>query len=343
MAPKRKKVITDDKAKRTAGAGSASRAAGNVRNGANVRSGAASRSASERHTGGAGEKDNANDKKTVLSDEIMEIYVRRELKKRERIRKGIIIACALFALGSLGYVFVYAYETKRTTATYEQWNNLKDYAPANLPTATPVVIHYTDGTERTAPPVLEEYSAMLNKNSRLIGWLSIPDTKIDFPVMQTTDNQYYLTHNLEQKEDRNGSIFMDKDCDVLKPSTNFILYGHHMKSGAMFGTLDKYESEEYYKSHPVINFDTIYEHGSYQVMYAFRSAIRNEADVSFKYYQFIDALSDVEFDSNMAEMAKVALYDTGVTARYGDHLLTLSTCDYQETNGRFVVVAKRIK
>ena len=78
-------------------------------------------------------------------------------------------------------------------------------------------------------------------------------------------------------------------------------------------------------------------------MYVFRSRVYNEEDIVFKYYQFIDANSEQEFNSYMQEMAEMSLYDTGVTAEYGDQLLTLSTCDYQEKDGRFVVVAKRVE
>lgn len=192
------------------------------------------------------------------------------------------------------------------------------------------------------PEVLDEYKNLYNSNKRLIGWLKIDDTKIDYPVMQTTNNEYFLNHNFNQQSDRNGALFLDKDCDVLEPSTNLIIYGHHMKSGNMFGTLDKYSSEEFYKEHPVIQFDSIYEKGTYEVMYVFRSKIYSEEDVVFKYYQFIDAGSEQEFNSNMQEMAPMSLYDTGVTASYGDRLLTLSTCDYYVDDGRFVVVAKRV-
>lgn len=111
----------------------------------------------------------------------------------------------------------------------------------------------------------------------------------------------------------------------------------------MFGNLNKYSSESYCKEHSTIKFDTIYEKGTYEVMYVFRSRIYNEDEVVFKYYQFLDAASEQEFNSNMQEMAALSLYDTGVTASYGDELLTLSTCDNSEEDGRFVVVAKRIK
>ena len=75
--------------------------------------------------------------------------------------------------------------------------------------------------------------------------------------MQTNNNEYYLDHNINQEKDRNGALFLDKDCDVINRSTNLIIYGHHMKSGRMFGNLDDYKSEKYYKKPPIIQFDTI--------------------------------------------------------------------------------------
>lgn len=293
-------------------------------------------------------KSNAEDKSkpvTRENDTSVDSLVAEELKNREKKRKLIIALCSVAAIGCLGYLMVYSYYIQRTNATYEQWSNIKNMGASNSDSGTSadsqVVIHYDNGSKE-APEVLDEYKNLLNKNKKLIGWVKIDDTNIDYPVMQTTDNEYYLDHNLNQEYDKNGSIFMDKDCDVLKPSTNFILYGHHMKSGQMFGGLDKYQDQSYAEEHPYISFDTIYEHGTYQVMYVFRSRVYSEEDVNFKYYQFIDALSETEFDSNMQEMAAMSLYDTGVTAEYGDRLLTLSTCDYQEKNGRFVVVAKKI-
>ena len=122
-----------------------------------------------------------------------------------------------------------------------------------------------------------------------------------------------------------------------------IIYGHHMKSGKMFGKLNLYSSKDYYEKHKYIQFDTIYEEGTYQVMYVFRSRVYNENDIVFKYYQFFEAATPEEFDSHMKEMEKISLYDTGVKATYGDKLVTLSTCDNSEEDGRFVVVAKRVK
>ena len=277
-------------------------------------------------------------------DDQMEKYVQEELRRREKIRKRLALLCSVVAVVCLGYFGIYTYPASRTEREFARLAAYKEKEQDLLVQEVSVspLIHYTEEGERVIPEVLDEYKNLYNSNKRLIGWLKIDDTKIDYPVMQTTNNEYFLNHNFNQQSDRNGALFLDKDCDVLEPSTNLIIYGHHMKSGNMFGTLDKYSSEEFYKEHPVIQFDSIYEKGTYEVMYVFRSKIYSEEDVVFKYYQFIDAGSEQEFNSNMQEMASMSLYDTGVTASYGDRLLTLSTCDYYVDDGRFVVVAKRV-
>lgn len=276
----------------------------------------------------------------------LDAIVQEELKRREKRRKLTILACSVAAAGCLGYFGVYSWQHYRTGSNYEKLGELRGSKPIvdNVEPAKPL---YTLDEAPEPKEVLDEYKNILLKYKKLIGWLTFDDKTIGgesgFPVMQTSDNEYYLTHNMDQESDRNGTIFMDKDCDVLKPSTNFIVYGHHMKSGKMFGKLDLYEDQEYCEKHPYIWFDTIYEKGTYEVMYVFRSRVYSESEIVFKYYQFIDANSEQEFDSYMGEMASMSLYDTGVTAEYGDQLLTLSTCDYQEKNGRFVVVARKIK
>ena len=274
-------------------------------------------------------------------DEKMKQEVLHELKKRERRRKLAIFLCSAGAFLCFGYFGIYYYSAGRTQTNYENLAQLKENVGARTGTLFHQ-IHYTE-EEEVELEVLEEYQTLYNKNKKLIGWLKIDDTNIDYPVMQTVNNEYYLDHNFDQEYDKNGSLFLDKDCDVVHRNTNLIIYGHHMKSGKMFGSLDKYSSENYARKHPVIQFDTIYKKGTYEVMYVFRSRIYNEDEVVFKYYQFLDAASEKEFDSNMQEMEALSLYDTGVKASYGDELLTLSTCDHSETDGRFVVVARRVK
>ena len=279
------------------------------------------------------------------SEDKIDRMAREMIRKKEKNRKRLILALSLVGMVCIAWFGVYSYFDYRTGKQMEQLSQLKGQIsepwekPDSDTQQEPLYQLDTPAEERE---VLEEYKKLYNKNKKLIGWLKIDDTNIDYPVMQTVDNTYYLDHNSNQEYDKNGSIFMDKDCDVLKPSTNFIIYGHHMASGRMFGRLGKYQDKEYYEEHKYIQFDTIYEKGLYQVMYVFRSRVYSNEDIVFKYYQFIDAGSEEEFQSYMQEMEKEALYDTGVRAEYGDQLLTLTTCDYHEKNGRFVVIAKKV-
>ena len=265
------------------------------------------------------------------------------LTKRELlVRKVMMGVLLLVAVSCLGYFGIYCVEAWKVDRENRRLAQIKENETVNNMYQDEVVEEQV-GEETRCFKVLDQYKSLYHQNQNLIGWLKIADTIIDYPVMQTGDNEYYQDHNINLEEDRNGALFLDADCDIRKPSTNYIIYGHNMRSGKMFGSLDQYESENFYKEHKTITFDTIYEEGTYEVMYVFRSRVYQKDDVVFKYYQFIDANSEEEFNSYMNEMAAIALYDTGVTAHYGDHLLTLSTCDYEEEDGRFVVVAKRVE
>ncbi len=272
-------------------------------------------------------------------DPEMQARILEELQRQEKKRKITVALLGLLATACLAYVFFYYYQYERNSVDYDNLAQLKEKDTEKAADNGYKITIINENKE--LPPILAKYETLYNKNKKLIGWLKIADTNIDYPVMQTSNNEYYLDHNFDQEYDKNGSLFLDKGCNAAFPNTNMIIYGHHMKSGKMFGNLNYYAKESYYKEHPRIQFDTIYEEGIYDIMYVFRSRIYNEDEVVFKYYQFFDVNSADEFYSAMDEMARMSLYDTGVTAEYGDKLITLSTCDNSEEDGRFVVVAKK--
>ncbi len=249
----------------------------------------------------------------------------------------IFLACA-------AYIVYYMYDAKHNS----------DKAGARADTASRIntntgevkavtTVDESTGEERRLI-VLSQYEKLYEQNKNLIGWIKIDDTNIDYPVMKSLNGngEFYLDHDYNGNEDRNGTIFMDDACDVIKPTENYIIYGHNMKSGQMFGDLKKYKSESFFNDHQIVKFDSIYEPGIYQVMFAFQSHVYEENVIAFKYYQFIEPASEKEFNSGIEEMRAQALYDSGISAQYGDRLLLLSTCDYDEANGRFVVVCKKI-
>lgn len=210
------------------------------------------------------------------------------------------------------------------------------------------------GNNKTA--ILPEYKALYQKNKDLIGWLKIDGTKIDYPVMQTMeDENYYLDKDFDKKKSSGGCLIMDTDSVVgsgtmaadyqngTSPSDNLIIHGHTMKNGEMFGELPGYVSEEYGRKHSIICFDSLYEHRKYQLIAVFYSQVFYADQDVFKYYKFFQAETQEEFDDWYTNIKEMSLYDTGVNAKLGDEFITLSCCSYQVEDGRFVVVAKRIK
>ncbi|MDR2546253.1 MAG: class B sortase [Lachnospiraceae bacterium] len=268
------------------------------------------------------------------------------LQKTQKRQKLLALVCILVAIASFSSYGLYSYHRERTasdtTGLMQLIGDDTYNRPGNMQNITPnTTIHRVADGE--LPPVLDEYLTLYNRNRRMIGWIRIEGTVIDYPVLQTVNNEYYLDRDFYQEFNRNGSIFMDYRNTLYPRSTNLIIYGHRMRTGQMFGHLQRYENQSYFEEHPLIHFDTIYEKGVYQVMYTFRSRVYNTDEIVFKYYQFFDVNSAEEFYSNMQEMAAMSYYDTGVTATFGDQLLTLSTCDDIDPEGRFVVVAKRIE
>lgn len=184
----------------------------------------------------------------------------------------------------------------------------------------------------------DKYFPLYEKNSDFIGWISIDETRIDYPVMQTPeDHLYYLKHSFERKWSDYGVPFLDGNC-IIGLSNNLIIYGHHMRNGSMFSDLVKYADQSFCQEHPVIRFDTLNGYGSYEVIAAFRYNTYHE---NFLYNEYYD-MDEETFGSFVSECMSRSLYDTGKTAIYGDQIITLSTCDYTYENGRFVVVAKKI-
>lgn len=191
--------------------------------------------------------------------------------------------------------------------------------------------------------VLPEYADLHLRNTDMVGWLTIPGTQIDYPVMQSpegVDAYYYLKHSFEKEEDHNGSIFLDQRNDLQGQDDNLILYGHNMKSGAMFGTLKLYLEEDYLAEHPQISFSTLYEKRVYDIIAVCLAKVEYQDEEGFRYYNFLDADSRQAFDEFKANVIEMNVYGEDVDMEYGDKLITLSTCNSYVEDGRMFVVAK---
>lgn len=189
----------------------------------------------------------------------------------------------------------------------------------------------------------EKYRYLSEFNPDCIGYLEIPGTMVSYPVMFTPERyDYYLWKNFSGQYEQRGLPFMDSETKIGK-SQNYLLYGHAMMDGHNFGTLSRYLDKAFWEQYQYCYFNTAYSEGVYQIMYVCRSKIYRVDEDCFKYYRYGGVLSENEFNTYVREMHRLALYETGVTATWGDELLSLSTCDHYTEDGRLIVVCKRIK
>lgn len=188
---------------------------------------------------------------------------------------------------------------------------------------------------------IEKVKELQKENSDIVAWIEIEETNINYPILHTTNNDFYLNHNYKKEETLAGSLFLDKDFDIKNGSSNYLIYGHRNKQGLMFEDLLKYAKEDFYKEHKKIRFTTDKEDRDYEIMAVFYSRVyyKDEQNV-FRYYYFVNAKDENEYNNYVKQSKDASIYDTGVTAKYGEQLLTLSTCEYSQEDGRFVIVAK---
>lgn len=246
----------------------------------------------------------------------------------------VVIAClaAVFVLSAIK-IGSYWYESRRVGGEYDELAGMKEDLLKNPPADDP-----GDGEGVYGPRILPVYKPFYQMNNDMVGWITVYGTKVDYPVMQTPGRpDYYLKRTFYGKWSDWGAIYAREACDVIKPSDNVVLYGHHMDDGSMFASLERFAEKSFWEEYQTISFDTLYEHREYQVWAVFKtSAVVGKG---FAYHKFNDAKNQEEFDSFVQSVKELAYYDTGITPQYGDKLLTLSTCEYTLEEGRFVVCA----
>ena len=185
--------------------------------------------------------------------------------------------------------------------------------------------------ERVSPPRVEiDFEALHVVNRDAAAWLYCPDTAVDYPVMQAEDYSYYLDHLPDGTRNANGSLFIDYNCapDFSDPLT--VIYGHNMRSGKMFGSLDNYKAQSYYEKHPYLYLYT--EEGDYtvEVLYGCVIGAGQWRERAFMYAENADAL--------LIYASQNTTFTSGAVYQEGDRLVALSTCSYEFDNARYVLI-----
>ncbi len=288
-----------------------------------------------------------NEPRNELQAEPQSEPVPKKKTARKVIYYSLIVLFSLVFIASAIYLGIYMLDSGEQSGRYDDLANLVDQLRqdnATRPTRDDGSYIYQPGESipyDPDSPILPEYQALYLLNSDLVGWISIDGTAIDYPVMQrVAEKDYYLERNFDQQYSRWGCIYVREQCNVFTPSDNVVIYGHYKSDGTMFHDLHGYYRKAFWEEHKFINFDTIYERHKYEIIAVFKtSAILGEG---YPYHQFNDAVSEEEFDKFVEKVKSLSFYDTGVDAQYGDMLITLSTCEYTQEEGRLVVVAKRV-
>lgn len=256
------------------------------------------------------------------------------LKKYQSV---ICIAAAVCLLGAAAFCGFhvcdhYAHQNEQTEA-FEEIADKVEQAQEDESQAPEIPL-----TEEES--ILPEYGELFLQNPDMVGWIKVEGTNINYPVMQTPNEpNFYLKHNFEKEYSDLGTPYVQEDCDIAA-SDNLVIYGHHIKGQKMFGALEEYKSQSFYEEHKSVQFDTLTQHNEYEVIAVFKTVAYSPE--GFRYYDFVNAENEGEFNAYVGKCKELALYDTGVTAEYGDRLITLSTCEYSAQNGRLVVVAKKV-
>lgn len=206
----------------------------------------------------------------------------------------------------------------------------------------------TQAQTTRAPELTARAKKLLAQNPDTVGYIYIDGTKVDNPVVQTNDNEYYLNHGFDGQEFRAGTVFMD--CtDIFKElpfpdewSENIVLYGHNMADNTMFGSIRRYRQDpSYYKQKPFMTFSSNY--GDYTYVMVGLVITGGNADSDFRYWQLEQLPEKEDFDNYMSWVEKKNMIENPIDVQHGDRLLTLSTCYSDEDNSRFIIVGRMLR
>lgn len=239
----------------------------------------------------------------------------------------VIIICSVYISRYYISSYLNAKENKQLKSVY---NSSSDVTYSNSKNSK-----YPSGIQ-------PNFSPLYDVNSDIKGWIMIPNTLINYPVVETSDNSYYLSKGFNKDDDRHGTLFLDYRDNISPMSQNLIIYGHEMQDGQMFHAIRNYEKVYFYNSSPIITFNTLYSNEKWKVFAAFIVNTVPSQGYVFNYL-ITDFSSSNDFISFINEVKARSLIKTSVDVNPSDTLLTLSTCTYELPEARFVVMARRVR
>ena len=260
--------------------------------------------------------------------------------KRLRFVLTLVLAAVFIASGAM---FVHQLLDYRAgDAAYEEAVEIaKLPEPVTETPETPAEVSEQTTADPTPEPSAEpptdplasiDLAALQAVNADVLGWLSIPNTAISYPLVQGTDNDYYLSHTWNRSSSAVGAIFMDARCSSDRSGFNTIIYGHRMNNGSMFASLKYYSDQSYWQAHPRIDLVDASGRHTYDIYTAYEVSTEGEAyRLSFP--------DDADRQAFLDDGLSRSVLSTGITPQVSDRVLTLSTCTGRGHATRWVVQA----
>jgi len=245
------------------------------------------------------------------------------------------IAAGLLALGvaaALWISTINAPSPSLAIPSQVQEQGIPESTPSTVPESalSPVV------NAPAVPTVQPRFTDLLEQNDDVIGWILIPNTKVDYPVAQSKNNDYYLHRDLNRKKSEPGTLFMDYRNSGDATDRHAVIYGHNMKNGTMFGSLRLFKKKEFYADNRRFTYSTLYEDTQWEIF----SAYISPPTLDLIQTDFED---DTDFMAFITGRQKKSMYPTDLTLKPTDKILTLITCTYEIPDGRFVIHARKVE
>ena len=226
-------------------------------------------------------------------------------------------------------------------ALYRMYSDLNPDNPIVEPPVAPEPETVPE-PEPGANEIMERFLDLYAQNEDLVGWVRVPNTPIDYPVLYCSDNAFYLKHDFNKRQSAAGAIFLDMGADLVEKNQSLALFGHYMKNGTMFTALHNYKDLDYYKTYPIFRFDSLYEDGVYKIFSVFYMA-GNSSDKLFYYYPVSYFRSDDAFMKHVEQLNVRSIFNTDVDVVPGDRLVLLTCCTYEVKNLRLIVAGRKVR
>ena len=273
--------------------------------------------------------------KKSFKDILASIFPVKSDSKGETLKKVSFLAASLVFVLSIVLVLLFAHGGDKEA---EKYNHLRD------------IWHITNSVNGEAKDsttgFYNAFTELRKENADITGWIKIEDTKIDYPVLKTDNNDFYLNHGIDKKSNKNGAISLDANSQIgsTRNGRNVAVYGKNVADGSMFGELKKYLDFEFYKAHPTLEFATLYNKGYYKVFAVFVTNSLPEHDNGEVFdYTKSAFISETEFNSWVNALRLKSTITTNVDLNFDDEILTISTDAADFDGAKLVVMARKVR